>query len=97
MQWGCPKKLCYPLNGPKLASWNVEGLGHDMAKLPELQYHMKQHNISILCIQETGITESTHFVDSGFLVILAGTSVETTGRFYSGVGFLIAPWAIKAV
>jgi len=75
----------------------VEGLGKDMAKVPELQHYMAKHKVAILCMQETGITTHTENIDSDYMLILSGTSKpHGEGRFYSGVGFLIAPWAIKS-
>ena len=92
------KRNSIPLLEQSIGTWNVEGLGKDMAKLPELQHYMAKFNIAVLCIQETGITIDTESVDSDYVLILSGTSKpQGEGRFYSGVGFLIAPWATKTI
>eukprot|EP00959_Pyramimonas_sp_CCMP1952_P034517 723731-Pyramimonas_sp.AAC.1 len=49
-------------------------------------------------MQETGITTHTENIDSNYMFILSRTSKpHGEGRFYFGVGFLIAPWAIKSI
>ena len=58
---------------------------------------MEKHNISILCMQETHVSESQHFVQDGYLVILSGALAATPGYLYSGVGFMIAPSAVHSV
>eukprot|EP00959_Pyramimonas_sp_CCMP1952_P204877 4284283-Pyramimonas_sp.AAC.1 len=54
-------------------------------------------DIDILCIQKTGIAETSHFVDNGFVVTLSGTSENRDGRSDPGVGFVVAPRAVPAV
>ena len=48
-------------------------------------------------MQETHVAESKHFIRDGFLIILSGTEQTHEGYLYSGVGFMIAPSAIKAI
>ena len=62
-----------------------------MGKLNELQNHMREVGIVLLCIQETHIEETLHFYDDGFLVVLSGKVGQENGRFFSGVIFLVAP------
>ena len=79
------------------ATWNVEGLGEDMCKLNELMWHMKRRRIAVLCIQETHVKGSHCFTQDGFLVILSGVPETSDGRSYTGVGFIVAPWAVASV
>ena len=65
-------------------------------KFFELKQAMCKQRIAILCIQETRIKASPHYVsEDGFTVILSGsTDVE---REFAGVGFIVAPWARSSV
>ena len=57
---------------------------------------MKRRHIGILCLQETRIAKTPYYyTDSGFLVILSGSSTEK--KEWAGVGFLIAPWLAKSL
>ena len=77
-----------------IASWNVEGLSD--IKLWELTSMMKRRSISVLCIQETHISNSPYYTtDDNFLVILSGGADGE--REFAGVGFIIAPWAVQSV
>ena len=72
-----------------IASWNVEGLTD--AKIFELQKHMWEMGIDILCIQDTHCSQSPYYLtEEGYLVILSGSEDESDHQ-YAGVGFLIAP------
>ena len=75
-----------------VASWNIEGL--TKAKIEELQVHMINRKVEILCLQETHWTDSAYFVtDAGFLLISSGEEDEE----YAGVGFLVAPHCRRSV
>ena len=76
----------------KFATWNIEGFSMD--KLVILQHYMEIYSIELLCIQETHICETEHFItDQGNLVIFSGT----TGWKYAGVGFIISARLRKSV
>ena len=60
-----------------------------MYKLKQVMWHMKEQNISIMCIQETHVRELAVFKESAFLVILSGSTEINTAPFYAGVGFII--------
>ena len=95
--FGRPKKLCMPVCIDRIATWNIEGMrGDSKIKLVELCLFMKVHGISILCLQETQLFGNEHFMEDGFLVFLSGAVVGSSDT-YAGVGFMIAPWAVKAV
>ena len=73
----------------------MEGLTE--SKVTELQWHMRRHEIDILCMQETHQEHSSlRITDGGFLLVLSGFAtsepVET-----AGVGFLISPSARRSV
>jgi exonuclease III len=94
---GRPRKYCAPICLERIASWNVEGLrGEANTKLFELRLFMKNNGISILCIQETHLHGVHYYIEDGFTLFLSG-SAESSGRSYAGVGFLVAPWAIKSI
>ena len=94
---GRPRKICRPVQLERIGTWNVEGLlGASRTKLFELYRVMKLEGISILCIQETHLLDAEHFKEEGFSVFLSGASNEGQ-RSYAGVGFLVAPWAIKSI
>ena len=57
---------------------------------------MKQENISILCIQETHLSETEYFEEDGFLTFVSG-GIYTGNRLFSGVGFIVAPWAKRSI
>ena len=80
-----------------LASWNVEGLRGDMSKLKEIIWHMREQSILIMCIQETHVCESNLLYESGYMVILSGSTDASAYPFYAGVGFIVALEAIPAV
>ncbi len=75
----------------------MDGLGPDNAKLPEILWHMARHNIAVLCLQETHTQGSQYYYSDGFLIILSGGTGHAGSKLYSGVGLVIAPWAVKAV
>ena len=80
--------------GLRVVSWNVEGLSE--IKLFEIVQMMRRRKVDILCMQETRIKQSPHYMtDEGFLVISSGPTGD--GGEYAGVGFIIAPWARHAV
>ena len=75
-----------------VASWNIEGL--TTSKIDELQVHMINRKVGIMCLQETHWTDSAYFVtDAGFLLITSGQEDEA----YAGVGFLVAPHCRRSV
>ena len=92
-----PRIHCRVIREQTFATWNVEGLGADNCKLSEIFYHMTQHNIAVLAIQETHVKGMHHFYQDGFLVILSGEAVEKAGRSFSGVGFVVASWALSSI
>ena len=65
-------------------------------KVAELRVFMKENGISILCIQETHVIHTDHYIEDGFSIFLSGAG-ENVSRSYAGVGFIVAPWAIAAV
>lgn len=72
-----------------LATWNVEGLSEVKEEI--LERIMQQHNIHILCLQETHRPSCNYWIsNAGFLFILSGGEDENE-REYAGVGFIIAP------
>jgi len=95
--WSRSKSKCIPLGRQTFASWNVEGLGAKYYKLDHVIYHMAQRNISILCMQETQCKGLHEFRRNGYMVLLSGCSEEVVGRANAGVGFVIAPSAIRSV
>ena len=97
MFFGRPRKYCIPICLEKIASWNVEGLrGEASTKLFELRHFMNTNGISILCLQETHLHGVHYYTEDGFTLFLFGIA-EGSGRSYAGVGFLVAPWAIKSI
>ena len=96
-RWNRPKYKCKPLQTQTFGSWNVEGLGADYYKISELIWHMKQKQIAVLCIQETHVHGMHHYQHNNFTIILSGKPPTDGLRSFSGVGFIIAPWAISAV
>ena len=56
---------------------------------------MVQHNISILCLQETWARKAEYFADDVFKVVLSGK--DASGRTWSGVGFAVAPWCSRSI
>ena len=68
-------------------------------KIIELQRHMEDLGLDILCIQETHATGSVKFTTpEGYLVILSGGEPSPDGqRDYAGVGFIVAPRATASV
>ena len=98
-KWGRSRAHCKPMRSLQhlLATWNVEGLGEDMRKLKELVWHMNQRKIAVLRIEETHVKGFHYFMQDGFLVILSGVPETSDGRTYTGVGFIVAPWAVAAV
>ena len=94
---GRPRKYCIPICLERIASWNVEGLrGEASTKLFELRQFMNTNGISILCLQETHLHGVHYYMEDGFTLFLSGSD-ESSGRSYAGVGFLVAPWAIKSI
>jgi hypothetical protein len=78
--------------------WNVEGLGKGQSsKLLQIQQHMHHFGIAVLCIQETHLAGTTHFLSNDYLVVLSGGTEVKGKREYAGVGFIISPWARRAV
>ena len=75
-----------------VASWNIEGL--TTSKIEELQIHMINRKVQIMCLQEAHWTDSAYFVpDAGFLLITSGQEDAA----YAGVGFLVAPHCRRGV
>ena len=68
-----------------------------MHKLQELIWHMRSRQIAILCIQETHVSNSMHFYEDGYLIVLSGGGVASNGRSYAGVGFVVSPLAAKSI
>ena len=69
----------------RITTWNVEGL--TQSKIMELQWHMQQQAIDIICLQETHREDSdVQITDAGFLLILSGQA-ETEVAETAGVGF----------
>ena len=64
-------------------------------KLTQLTAVMKQQGIAVLCLQETHIAGSFHFIFHGYHVIFSGRPDDK--REYAGVGYIIAPWARQAI
>ena len=58
---------------------------------------MKQKQLAVLCIQETHIRGMHHYMEHGYMIILSGNPELDGPRAYTGVGFIIAPWAISAI
>ena len=86
-----------PVQLERIGTWNVEGLlGASRTKLFELYLIMKQHGISVLCIQETHLLDAEYFKEEGFSVFLSG-ACGNGPRFYAGVGFLVSFWAMKSI
>ena len=84
-----------PLYGKlPIGQWNVEGL--TKVKIFQLQQVMVNRGFGVLCMQETHCVRSEYYVNGdGYFVVLSGTDGQ--GRDFSGVGFLIAPWARSAI
>ena len=96
-KWGRPKKECVPVCLKRIATWNVEGMsGPSSVKFTELCIYMRQHGICLLCLQETHLYDAEHFEYEGFKIFLFGEALRE-GRSFSGVGFIVAPWALQAV
>ena len=77
-----------------IGTWNVEGLTD--LKIIELERHMNETGISILCLQETHRAKSDNFItDAGFWLILSGRSDDE--REFAGVGFLIHPRVKRSI
>ena len=75
----------------------MEGLlGPSVSKFAELRLIMKEQGISILCLQETHLLDAEYFEEEGFSIFLSGAAIDGP-RSYAGVGFMVAPWAIKFV
>ena len=95
--FGRSRKVCTPICINRIATWNVEGLsGPSQIKYVELCMYMRQHGIAVLCLQETHIFGAEKLEYEGFSIYLSGESFRD-GRSFSGVGFIVAPWAIQAV
>ena len=81
----------------------MEGLGDfdsmGNTKVTELQNHMSNLGLHILCIQETHATGSVTFTTpEGYLVILSGGGPLADGmREYAGVGYIVAPSMARSV
>ena len=71
-KYGCNRRSCKPLRQKAVATWNVQGLGKDHIKLTEIQHHIETKGTGILCMQETHVAESMHYLRDGYLVILSG-------------------------
>ena len=96
-KWGRPRKVCTPICIERIATWNVEGMsGPSEIKYAELCMSMRQHGIALLCLQETHIFGAEKFEYESLSIFLSGENLRD-GRSYSGVGFIVAPWAIRAV
>jgi len=80
-----------------IGTWNVEGLGKydelGNIKLAEIQNHMRELGVHIMCLQETHGSGSHAFTTpEGYCLVLSGhEGDEQAGAVYTGVGFLIAP------
>ena len=96
-QWGRSRKICSPIENSRIATWNVEGMSSaSSTKWEELCSHMRQHEISLMCLQETHLFGAEVLEYKGFNFFMSGESVRE-GRSFSGVGFVVAPWALRAV
>ena len=96
-KYGRPRTTCKPVQLDRIATWNIEGMaGTSQVKFAELRVFMKENGISILCIQETHVIHTDHYIEDGFSIFLSGAG-ENVSRSYAGVGFIVAPWAIAAV
>ena len=95
--FGRPRKYCYPASIDRICTWNVEGMGKDSVKFAELRLFMTKHGIGILCLQETHLFGAHLVEEDGFSVFLSGACVDHVGQSYAGVGFMVAPWAMRAV
>jgi hypothetical protein len=71
----------------KCGTWNIRGFTE--LKLFEIFLHMRRYSIDILGIQETWISESAVYRESGHMIILSGSDLKE--RSWAGVGFIIAP------
>ena len=79
----------------RVGTWNVEGLTE--AKHVELEMHMRNLSIDILCLQEIHNTGSEYYsTKSGFLFILSG-KVDADDNETAGVGFVVAPHLRRSV
>ena len=58
---------------------------------------MQSQNIQILAIQETHLHGIQCFMIGGYSIMLSGSAVDASIRNYTGVGFIVAPEAQKAV
>ena len=96
-KYGRSRRMCRPVELDRIASWNIEGMaGDSKVKFAELRVFMKQEGIIILCIQETHVVHIDCYIEDGFTIFLSGAG-EDVSKSYAGVGFIVAPWAIKAV
>ena len=74
----------------EIGTWNIEGLTD--VKLIELQEHMLNMQLDVLCLTEVRKPGAESYAtEEGFYFILFGGVVGE--RDYAGVGFLIAPYA----
>ena len=73
----------------RFATWNAEGLAQ--SKIMELQWHMQQQAIDIVCVQDTHREDSdVQITDAGFLLMFSGQA-ETKVAETAGVGCLLSP------
>ena len=80
----------------KIGTWNIGGCSlENPVKFEELKMVMNDHDISILCLQETHLSESFYMDMDGFLFIASGN--DDGKREYGGVGFLVSPSMRKSV
>ena len=83
-----------PLPFRRFGTWNVEGLKAE-EKLEQIFAIMRKDGIDVMCIQETHIAGSSYCTKEGYLVIMSGGPMDA--REYAGVGFIVSPWATRAV
>ena len=96
--WGRSRRQCKCLRSRRLATWNIEGLcGSSIVKQVELMQFMQQRDVDILCIQETHLCGAEYKFIDGLLWFFSGIPAEEPSRNHSGVGFVVAPWAVSAV
>ena len=81
-------------NQLQFGSWNVEGLTE--TKLYQLCDIMRSRALTFVCLQETRVPYSgSRILDNGYLLITSGT--DNDKKTFLGVGFLVAPWARRAI
>ena len=72
--------------GLHVLSWNVEGL-RETSKCDQILSFCNNHNVSLLCAQETKAESSHTFCKSGWEILMSGLPSDK----HHGVGFFVSP------